>query len=69
MSKHLGGNIGCKDKTSSRNLNGFPDECFYDSPPPNRRLHEPENNEYSLLQAAKSKNKKRDRLVFTITSS
>ena len=44
-------------------------ECFYDSPTSNRRLYEPEINEYSPLQAAKSKNKMRDRLVFTITSS
>ena len=27
-------------------------ECFYDSPPSNRRLHETENNEYLPLQAA-----------------
>ena len=33
-------------------------ECFYDSPPPNRRLHEPENREYLPLQAAKLKKKK-----------
>ena len=39
------------------------------APPPNRRLHEPENKEYSPLQAAKLKNKMRDRLVFTITST
>ena len=32
-------------------------ECFYDSPLPNRRLHEPENKEYSSLQAAKLKTK------------
>ena len=25
LSKGLGGNIGCRDKTSSRHLNGFPD--------------------------------------------
>ena len=31
-------------------------ECFYDSPPPNRRLHETENKEFSPLQAAKLKN-------------
>ena len=32
-------------------------------------LHKPESNEYSPLQAAKSKNKMRDRLIFTMTSS
>ena len=26
---------------------------LYDSPPPNRRLHEPENQDYSPLQVAK----------------
>ena len=36
--------------------------------PPNRRLHEPENKEYSPLQAAKLKKQMRDRLAFTITS-
>ena len=30
-------------------------ECVYDSPPPNRRLHEGENNEYLPLQVAKLK--------------
>ena len=37
--------------------------------PPNRRLHEPENKEYSPLQAAIFFFSKRDRLVFTITST
>ena len=32
-------------------------ECFYDSPPPNCRLHERENEEYLPLQSAKLKEK------------
>ena len=44
-------------------------ECFYDSSPSNRRLHEPENKEHSPLQAAKLQNKMRDRLAFIITST
>ena len=43
-------------------------EFSYDSPPPNRRWHEPENKEYLPLQTAKLKNKMHDRLAFTITS-
>ena len=44
------------------------EECFYDSPPPNRRLHEGENKEYLPLQASKLKNNMRDRLEFTMRS-
>ena len=36
--------------------------------PSNRRLHEPEDTEYSPLQPAKLKNKIRDKPTFTITS-
>ena len=32
MSKRLGGIIGCKYKTSSRHLNGFPDSSNIGSP-------------------------------------
>ena len=69
---HTQAEYGAYLRDSSRVLRRHPlfKECFYDSPPPNRRLHEPENKEYSPLQAAKIlKNKMRDRLVFTITST
>ena len=44
------------------------EECFYDSPPPNRRLHEGETKEYLPLQAGKLKKNMRDRLEFTMRS-
>ena len=58
-----------RDRTPSGDREDPNGECFYDSPPPNCRLHEPENEEYSPLQAAKLKTKMRDGLVFTITST
>ena len=36
-------------------FNGSNLKCFYDSPSLNHRLHEPENKDYSPLQAAKLK--------------
>ena len=43
-------------------------ECFYDSPPSKPSIACVCVYVYLPLQAAKSKNKMRDRLVFTITS-
>ena len=62
----------CIIAKSTRLRTSFPtvyylrNECLYDdSPPPNRRWHEGENEEYLPLQAAKMKIKMRDRLEFT----